>query len=249
MLKLPSRFAKPRDHGLTIIADLRLSTGELKSILADFNQFIDIAKIGIGTAYVLPNLSDKLDLYRQHHIDIYFGGTLFEKFYHQDLLDTYIAFLRKNKIKTLEISAGSIDISLEQRCHLIDKYKNEFVILAEVGSKDQDALMSPSEWVTEVNALLGAGAAYVITEGRDSGTAGIYRPNGEIRAGLIKDLVKSVPVERLIFEAPSAGAQMFFINLLGANVNLANVSPHDAILLETQRLGLRYETFLMDPDK
>jgi phosphosulfolactate synthase len=145
----------------------------------------------------------------------------------------------------VEISMGTIDIELEERVNLVKEFSQDFEVLSEIGSKDGEAIMPPSVWINELNTLLDAGCKYVITEGRNSGTAGVYRPSGEIRTGLIADIITSVPAEKIIFEAPQPKAQMFFINQVGANVNLGNVNPNDLLLLEAQRCGLRSETFFL----
>ena len=245
-LSLPNRTVKPRTFGLTCVHDVQYSIGQLKNILTDYSDYIDIAKLGVGAAYVTPRLSEKIKLYTSFGVKVYFGGTLFEKFYYQKKLSEYKAYLKEYDIDTLEISTGTIDISLEERIDLVKEFSSEFNVFSEIGSKDGEAIMPPSVWIHELNSLLDAGCNYVITEGRNSGTAGVYRPSGEIRTGLIADILSSVPVDRIIFEAPQPKAQMFFINQIGANVNLGNVNPHDLLLLEAQRVGLRSETFFLD---
>ena len=245
-LELPMREAKPRDNGITAITDLGTSIGMLHSILEDYGTFLDVAKLGIGTAAVTPRLKEKVELYQAHGIKVYFGGTLFEKFYSQNKLSDYLDMLRQFNITWIEVSNGSIDISLEERLKLIRELSSEFTVVGEVGCKDAEKIMPPSQWIEELLAFLDAGCTYVITEGRGSATAGIYRANHEIRAGLVSDIVKSVDSTKIIFEAPIEAAQMFFINILGANVNLGNISIHDLLLLEAQRCSLRCETLLND---
>jgi phosphosulfolactate synthase len=243
MLNLPAREVKDRKFGITSINDTRTTIAELSHILLDYSNYIDIAKIGIGVAHILPRLKEKVKLYKEHNVDVYFGGTLFEKYYHQDKLIEYLRFLDKFDIGTIEISTGTIDIPLEDRLKLVQRLKANFRVICEVGSKDPDNIMPPSQWNEEIKELLNEGALFIITEGRDSGTSGIYRPSGELRSGLISDIIKNTDVNKIIFEAPSNKLQMHFINLVGANVNLGNINPNDVIVLETQRLGLRSETF------
>ena len=242
-LRIPNRSAKPRTTGMTAINDTGISIGELTNILGDYAEFLDIAKLGVGTAAVSPRLEEKIALYASHKIQVYFGGTLFEKFYAQGLLSNYLEMLQRYAVPWIEVSAGSIDIPLQDRAAIVRDLCSDFTVLGEVGCKDADRIMPPSEWLNELATLLDAGCTYVITEGRDSGTAGIYRASGELRTGLIADLVKSLPMDRIIFEAPKTDAQMFFIRHYGPDVNFGNVSPRDLLLLETQRLGLRCETF------
>jgi phosphosulfolactate synthase len=243
MLTLPARHSKPRNNGITSIHDTFLTVDSLKSILTDYGDYIDVAKFGVGSAFCTRRLQEKINVYKEFDIKPYFGGTLFEKYYSQGKIDEYLGYLQKNEISMIEVSTGTVDISLEERCSIIREVKNDFVVFAEVGSKDSSSVMPPSSWIAEINKFVDIGATYVITEGRDSGTPGLFRDSGELREGLFEDIKSSCPVERIIFEAPHSKSQMFFINNIGSNVNLGNVNPMDVLLLETQRLGLRSETF------
>lgn len=247
-LKLPKRTPLNRKFGLTSIIDLGISLGELKNILQDYHEFIDIAKIGIGTAYISPNLIEKIQLYKEYGIKVYCGGTLFEKAYMQNKVAEYLQCLTSLGIQWVEISNGTFPISLQERCHIISNIKHDFHVLAEVGSKDTESNMSIPAWKNEISQLLEAGSDYVITEGRDSGTSGIYQKNGTIKTNLISELIKGMDVNRIIFEAPNAKQQMYFINEMGSNVNLGNVKIHDILQLEAQRQGLRSETFFLEED-
>jgi phosphosulfolactate synthase len=245
LIDLPKRTQKPRQYGITAIIDLGVTVAELQNILKDYHDYIDIAKFGIGSAYITPNLTEKLKVYREFGITICFGGTLFEKFYHQKKIEVYLEYLKRYQVEMIEISTGAIDIPIEERLDLVKKLKNDFVVASEVGCKDVDRIMPPSQWISEIEALLKAGSRYVITEGRESGTAGLFRSSGEIRTGLVADIIKAVDPKKLIFEAPTAKSQMYFINLLGPNVNLGNIPLNNLLVLEAQRCGLRYETFFM----
>lgn len=242
-LDLPKRNKKKRTNGITSVHDTYLTCDGLNSILSDYSDYVDIAKFGVGTAYCTKKLDEKIEIYRKHDVEVYFGGTLFEKFYSQKKLDEYCVFLKRHNIDTIEISEGTIDIGLDERLALVKELKDDFTILAEVGSKDDTVIMPPSVWIKEINSLLDVGASHVITEGRDSGTAGLFRKNGEIRDGLLSDIIEFCPIQKIIFEAPTAESQMHFINLIGSNVNLGNIDPQFLLLLETERLGLRSDTF------
>ena len=244
-LNLPIRYKKPRSCGITSLHDISCSLGELRYILEDYSSFVDLAKLGVGTAAIIPNLKEKIQVYKSFNIDVYFGGTLFEKFYYQNKLDKYKKVLESFEISIVEISTGTIDISLEERLVLVEDFSKNFEVFSEVGCKDSNKIMPPSEWIKEIKSFLSAGCKYVITEGRNSGNAGLYRPNGELRTGLISDIITTLGYEKLIFEAPNSESQNYFINLLGANVNLGNIAPKDILLLESQRQGLRSETFFI----
>jgi phosphosulfolactate synthase len=125
---------------------------------------------------------------------------------------------------------------------LIASLAEEFVVLSEVGSKDAECIFAPYQWVAWIKEELEAGATKVITEAREGGTAGIFRGSGEVRSGLIDEIVHEVPVDSLLFEAPQKDQQAWFIRHLGAEVNLGNIPPEEVIPLETLRLGLRSDT-------
>lgn len=243
VIDLPERTQKPRRQGLTCLTDTGLTVAQTRDMLVDFGDYIDVAKFGIGSAYLTSRLDEKIKLYQDAGVIVYFGGTLFEKFYFQNKLDDYFDYMRKFNVRHVEVSAGTIQLSVADSLKVIEKCAGEFTCFCEVGTKDKTAIMPPSKWIETMLAFLDVGAEYVIAEGRDNGTAGIFRPSGELRMGLIADLISSVGHEKLIFEAPTQSSQMYFINEIGPNVNLGNIKPSDVLVLETQRNGLRYETF------
>ena len=247
-LKLPERTSGNRTYGLTSVIDFGTPIGELKNILSDYGYLIDIAKIGIGSAYVTRNIEKKIELYKQYQIKPYCGGTLFEKCFYQNKIPEYLTYLRNLGIEWIEISNGTLDIPLQERLQLIEQVKQDFHVIAEVGSKDTNKEIPISEWKEEINLLLHAGCDYVITEGRDSGTSGIYDKSGSINSNLIQELLKDLDSKKIIFEAPTPMQQMYFINEVGTNVNLGNVKLQDVLVLETQRYGLRCETFYLEED-
>lgn len=242
-LDLPPRPSKPRTRGITAITDVGIPLGELPFILESYHDFVDMAKLGIGTAYMEPRLTEKLACYRQFGIPVYFGGTLFEKFYFQKKLEAYLDFLRTHQISHIEISCGTIPLPPEKTQALIKKLKQEFKILVEVGKKEKDPSFTPKRWIQETCDALDAGCDYVVLEGRNTADAGIYNSQGTLDTSLIHTLTAAVDKDRLIFEAPTPQSQALFINLLGPNVNMGNVFARDLLLVETQRAGLREETF------
>ncbi|WP_102349748.1 phosphosulfolactate synthase [Bacillus sp. Marseille-P3661] len=244
-LTLPTRTTGNRKFGITSVTDFGIPIGELKHLLEDYHRYIDIAKLGVGSAYVTPNLQEKINLYKSFNIKVYCGGTLFEKCYLQGTLKKYTQSLRELGVNWIEVSNGTLDIPLEERISLVEELKEDFYVLGEVGSKDSDKDLSIRSWTEEITALLDAGCQYVITEGRDSGTAGIYNRNGEVKKSIVAELSKQIDLRKVIFEAASSKHQMYFINAFGANVNLGNVKIQDALLLEAERVGLRSETFFM----
>jgi phosphosulfolactate synthase len=241
-LDLPERTKKPRRCGLTAITDVGVTTAEQRAFLDDYHEYVDVAKLGIGTAYFAPNLPAKVRLYKEHGVVPYVGGTLFEKHYQQNKLDAFLRFLESYGIGWIEVSTGSVDIPLKSRARLIERLSRDFVVLAEVGYKDPWRRFPTSEWINEIEALLRAGSRYVILEGRDSATSGIYDQGGRPRSDLLEEILRSVDPRFTIFEAPTPGGRAYCINHVGANVNLGNVSPRDLLVLECERTGLRFDT-------
>lgn len=249
LLDLPERTKNDRTFGLTSIIDFGISLGELEAILDDYYELIDFAKIGVGSAYITPKIKEKVQLYKSYGIKPYCGGTLFEKFYFQKKVSNYLLFIEKLGIEWLEISTGVINIPLKERVKLISDFKQKFNIIGEVGSKDSAKEMSTSDWLEEMITMLNAGCQYVIAEGRNSGTSGIYHRDGKIKKDLVTEVMKELDYKKIIFEAPTAEHQLFFINEFGTNVNLGNVNIQDVLLLEAQRCGLRSETFFLEERK
>jgi phosphosulfolactate synthase len=244
LLDLPERTVKPREQGLTHALDRGLSVSDVDGFAEIAGDYIDVVKLGWGTAVVTGNLEAKIERYRAHGIPVVFGGTLTELAIAQDRLDPLLSWMSRLGLEHVEVSDGTITLPHEEKLELIERLSRDFTVLSEVGSKDDTKIMAPYRWVELIQAELEAGAWKVITEARESGTSGIYRHDGEVRMGLIDEIVHRVPAERLLFEAPLKDQQVWFIRRLGANVNLGNVTPDDVLSLETMRLGLRADTAL-----
>lgn len=247
--QIPERIIKPRAHGLTMVMDKGLSIEEAKNFLSVAHPHIDIIKLGFGTSFVTPNLKEKLEVYRSYNLPVYFGGTLFEAFLIRNQFEDYINVCREFGIKYMEVSDGSISIPHAEKCGYIEKLTQYGIVLSEVGSKDAEHIIPPYKWIELMRAELSAGATYVIAEAREAGNVGIYRGSGEVREGLVQEILTQIPAEKIIWEAPQKGQQLYFIELIGANVNLGNIAPSEVIPLETMRLGLRGDTFNLFLDK
>jgi phosphosulfolactate synthase len=231
---------RPRDGGLTHVIDKGLGPRGWEDVLETSGDYIDIVKLGWGTAYVTPNLRRKLDVLRGKPVVI--GGTFFEAVIANDKIDDYKRWLRELGLTHVEISDGVIDLQRERKLELIADLARDFTVLSEVGSKDAEVVYAPFEWVRWIKEELDAGAWKVITEGREGGTAGIYRPTGEMRTGLVDEIVHDIDVHSLLFEAPTKASQAWFIKEFGPGVNLGNIPPEEVIPLETLRRGLRGDT-------
>ena len=241
-LDLPARSAKPRDDGLTHVLDRGLSVAEVDGLMEVAGDAVDIVKLGWGTALATANLAPKLERYAAHGVPVVLGGTLTELALRQGRLDGLTAWVRELGLRHMEISDGTVTLEHSEKVALIERLARDFVVLSEVGSKDAERIMAPYVWVEQIEAELAAGAWKVITEAREGGNAGIFRPDGEVRMGLIDEIAHAVEPARLIFEAPRKEQQVWFLRRFGAEVNIGNVTPADVLGLETLRLGLRSDT-------
>jgi phosphosulfolactate synthase len=247
--QIPERNKKPREHGITMVMDKGLSVQEAKNFMSVSEPHVDIVKLGFGTSFVTPNLTEKLEVYRSHNIPVYFGGTLFEAFLIRGQFDDYINVCKEFGISYMEVSDGSITIPHAEKCGYIEKLTKYGIVLSEVGSKDATNIMPPYKWIELMQAELAAGASYVIAEAREAGNVGIYRDSGEVRQGLVQEILTKISEEKIIWEAPQKAQQLYFLELLGANVNLGNIAPSEMIALEAMRIGLRADSFHLFLDK
>jgi len=243
LLELPERSAKPREQGVTHVIDRGLSVADVDGMIEVAGPFVDIVKLGWGTALRTANLDDKLGRYREHDIPVVLGGTLTEIAIAQDRLDQLIDWAQQLGLRHFEISDGTIALEHDRKLELIDRLARDFVVMSEVGSKDDTgAITPPYRWVEMMQRELDAGAWKVIAEGREAGTAGIFRPTGEVREGLIGEIVHDIDPGRIMFDAPNKHQQVWFVRRFGPDVNLSNIAPTDVLALETLRLGLRSDT-------
>jgi phosphosulfolactate synthase len=240
---LPERTAKPRNHGITMVMDKGLSLRQAEDFVEVAGAHTDMIKLGWATSFVTPNLDEKLNIYRQAGIPVYFGGTLFEALIVRNQFDEYCRILDKYKLQYAEVSDGSINIEHEEKCEYIRKLSKMVTVISEVGSKDVQKIFAPYKWIKLMQAEIEAGSWKVIAEARESGNVGIYRDSGEVRQGLVDEILTQIPEETIIWEAPQKAQQVWFIKLVGANVSLGNIAPADVIPLETLRLGIRSDTF------
>src|SRR6187401_3335660 len=243
LTQIPERNLKPRTHGITMVMDKGLSVQEAKNFMSVAEPHVDIVKLGFGTAFVTPNLKEKLEVYRSYDIPVYFGGTLFEAFLVRNQFDEYINVCKEFGVGYMEVSDGSISIPHAEKCGYIEKLTKHGIVLSEVGSKDAAHIIPPYKWIELMKAELEAGATYVRAEAREAGNVGIYRGTGEVREGLVQEILTQISGDKIVWEAPQKAQQLYFIELLGCNVNLGNIAPSEVIPLETMRIGLRADTF------
>lgn len=247
--QMPDRNAKPRTSGITMVMDKGLSLDETKNFMSIANPHVDLVKLGFGTAYVTPDLKKKLAIYQSYDVPVYFGGTLFEAFLIRNQFEDYINTCKEYGITYMEVSDGSISIPHAEKCGYIEKLTKYGTVLSEVGSKDAAHIIPPYKWIELMKAEIEAGSTYVIAEAREAGNVGIYRGSGEVREGLVQEILTQIPEEKILWEAPQKAQQLYFLELIGCNVNLGNIAPGEIIALETMRIGLRGDTFTLYLDK
>jgi len=226
-----------------MVMDKGLSVAEAKNFMSVAAPHIDMVKLGFGTAYVTNTLKEKLEIYRSFDVPVYFGGTLFEAFLIRNQFEDYITVCKEYGISYMEVSDGSITIPHTEKCGYIEKLTKHGLVLSEVGSKDAAHIIPPYRWIELMRAELNAGSSYVIAEAREAGNVGIYRGTGEVREGLVQEILTQIPEQQIIWEAPQKAQQLYFLELIGCNVNLGNIAPSEVIALEAMRIGLRGDTF------
>src|SRR5690606_6003701 len=249
LTQLPERNKQPRKSGLTMVMDKGLSLEEARNFMSVAAPHVDLVKLGFGTAVVTPHLEEKIALYKSHGMAVYFGGTLFEAYVIRNQFEDYIATCKNFGIDYMEVSDGSIVIPHAEKCSYIEKLTQYGTVLSEVGSKDATHIIPPYKWIELMKAELEAGSSYVIAEAREGGDVGIYRGSGEVREGLVQEILTQIPSERIIWEAPQKEQQLYFLELIGCNVNLGNIPPNEVVALEAMRIGLRGDSFYFYLDK
>ena len=240
---IPLRTEKPREFGLTMIMDKGLSINDTKNFIDMCGPHTDIIKLGFGTSAISPHIETKIKLYQDAGLMVYLGGTLFEAFIIRGMFKEYKNLLRKWNLTMCEVSDGSINISHEEKCNYIKELSKEFKVVSEVGSKDDKVLIAPYKWIELMQKELDAGSWKVIAEAREGGNVGIYRGSGEVRSDLIEEILTKINNDQIIWESPQKTQQVWFIKLMGSNVNLGNIAFNEVIPLECLRLGLRGDTF------
>ena len=240
---LPERTKKPRSKGITMMMDKGLSINQAKEFISVNSKYTDIIKLGFGTSIITPEIKKKIKIYQQNNILVYLGGTLFEAFLIRKQLDDYKRFLDHLGLEMLEVSDGSINIEHEKKCEYINDLSKNFKVVSEVGSKYENQQDNTKNWKKWIEEEIKAGSWKVITEARESGNIGIFDNNFNIKNKIVDEIIETIDHSHIIWETPKKSQQVWFINKLGQNANLGNISYNDIIPLECIRLGLRSDTF------
>ena len=240
---IPYRTKIPRNDGITMVMDKGLTIRQVEDMISSSSKYIDIVKLGFGTAYLTENLEKKIKLYKKANFKVYFGGTLFESFIARNMFNEFEEIIHRFQLDTVEVSDGCINLEHEKKCEYINRLSQNTTVLSEIGSKSPEILIPPSKWIEMMDKEIKAGSWKVIAEAREGGNVGICEETGEIRSDLINEIMTQIPKEKILWEAPKKSQQVWFIKLIGQNVNLGNIAPNEVIPLECLRLGLRGDTF------
>ena len=242
-LDLPARSQKPRTAGLTHVLDKGLPLDQVRGLLGVYEPYVDIWKFGWGTAYLDPATVEKVALLRGADVLACTGGTLLEIAWAQGRHADCLAWAADCGFACVEISNGVVAMPQEEELALVAAAAGRFTVLTEVGSKDPNAVVSPRQWAEQASRDLSAGATWVVGEGREAGSVGLYEADGRMRSDLVSALTAAVGVDRLIFEAPRRDQQAWLIREFGPDVSLGNIAPAEVLGVETLRLGIRADTF------
>src|ERR1044072_2787323 len=207
LIPLPERAIKPRLTGLTHVVDPGLTRVEAGGLMELACAHVDVVRLGWGSALVTGALEDKLAVYRDHDVSPMLGGTLTELAWRHGRIAELREALEKLDIHHVEVSEGTLDLPVEDKRRLIQELREDFTVFVEVGPKDGRLAPSAELWIRQASEALDAGAHAIVCEGRVSGDAGLYWPDGSIRGEVVEALVSATSIERLIFEAPRRSQQ------------------------------------------
>jgi phosphosulfolactate synthase len=240
---LPDRSSKPRSEGITMVMDKGISLRQAEDFVNNSSDFVDFVKLGFGTSMVSRNVKEKVKLYREAGLKVFAGGTLFEAFVVRNQFEDFLKYIDSLGLDCAEVSDGSITIAHDKKMDYINRLSKNYIVLSEVGSKEEGIIIHPARWINMMLSELEAGATKVIAEARESGTVGIFHKDGSAHTMLINRIVHKVKLENIIWETPLKSQQVYFLKMFGSNVNLGNIAVEEVIPLETLRLGLRGDTF------
>ncbi len=251
ILGVPKRPAKPREKGITMVLDKLVPID--RDYLEEAAHYIDVVKIGwtLSSTVSRSYLEKRIRLYKELGIEVSSGGTILELAYAKKNVDRLLSLLKELGFDIVEVSNGILNLMPEEKRLLIKKARLAgFKVVAEVGKKNPSYRMGVEEAIAEAKRDLSAGAWKVIVEGREMGKATcIFDEEGEILWERVNSFLSQLPGEALVFEAPRQEQQIELILNIGPEVNLANVDVNDVLPLETLRLGIRGDTYLLGRER
>lgn len=245
-IRLPGRSKKPRATGLTLVLDKGLTLSETAALARLVGTYIDVVKMGWGTARLLDRscVAEKVRAYRDREIGVCPGGTFLEVAAAQGLVDEFLKEAHDLGFTHIEVSDGVVQLG-GRKLELIAKAAAMgFQVLSEVGRKSavEDERLDVTQRIEAIRSELGAGSWKVIIEARESGDVGIYDAAGHVKPDMVERLCAAIAPADMIWEAPQKNQQVWLIRHFGSNANLANIPPAEVVSVESLRVGLRGDT-------
>jgi phosphosulfolactate synthase len=250
-IQIPEWPAKPRDWGITMVADWGVGLARQKDLIQTSGYFVDLAKIVVALSRILPRdvLARKIKLYQENRIEPFPGGQFLEIAILQKRVKEYCRAARQVGFRTIEVSDNAITLSPRQKSRVIQEAVDSGLrVIGEVGKKV--AATDLSELIVDIHNTLKAGAWKVFVEAKE-----IF--GEQLNADLIKQLADSVDLSKLIFEIPLVSVQevhhfqgykmwQWLLETFGPKVNIANVEFDDPLKLAAIRLGIGPDTSLKE---
>ncbi|RKN84709.1 phosphosulfolactate synthase [Paenibacillus ginsengarvi] len=243
------RSVKPRKSGLTMVIDKGLGLHAFEDLLQTSAPYIDLLKIGFGTSPLYPSdlLKQKIQMARQHKIDILPGGTFLEVAIVQKTVPEFFEMVGRLGFTSVEVSDGTIEMERAARNEYIRRSREQGLnVYTEYGKKLWGSTIDVDQLLETVILDVQQGASFVTIEARESGAGvGIFDANGQCKDEELHAIVGQLPDRnQIIWEAPQKQQQVDMLRMLGLSVNLGNIAPQDIYSLEALRRGLRSDTFV-----
>jgi phosphosulfolactate synthase len=233
------------DTGITVVLD-RLS-GLVKEEFHEVAKFVNLVMIGWGLSLVWgeTGLRSRIQYYHDEGVKVALSGTLIERSFQGGGAAKTLQMAKDLSFDFVEISDGIIDMTAEVKASLVAAAKQMgFAVLYTVGKKDPSAQPSQGEMLVQIREGLKLEPYKVLIESRERGRGvGIYDEEGNVRWPQLRSITGTYDHEDLIFEAPSEAQQAALILELGPRVNLGHVALGSVATLQSERMGLRFDTF------
>lgn len=238
-------FSSDRVHGRTMVLD-RFAPVDWE-LVSSLSPYMDCVKMGWTLPLLISRaeLEKRVEKYSRAGIPVSNGGTLLEMAVNKGRVDETLKALKDAKFGFIEMSEGVIDIPTNLKKRIADfAHANGMHLNVEVGKKNPRNQLSLDETIQRSAEFLDFEPDFIIIEGRESGKGvEIFDDLGDIKWDWVNRIIEEIPSEKLMFEAPLEKQQIELVIRVGPTVNLGNVSMGSVAALETQRSGMRGDTF------
>src|SRR5437868_55017 len=120
-IRMAPRPRRPRETGLTIVADRGMGLGRIADLLDSAGDHIDIFKIAIG-AYRIQRadfIRRKVAALKKADIGIFFAGDVSEAAFQQGVSERFYRTVKEFGADAVEVSSAQVVMSLDDKCKLI----------------------------------------------------------------------------------------------------------------------------------